>query len=565
VVILNNLKTKAKLSILLGLSTLSLLAMALIAASFIHQQMLTERVGKFRVVLQMVESVALSLETETKAGRISHEEAINRLRAQLHTMWYDDHRGYVVAIDLDRLMMIANPLFPDSEGKTLAQQTDPKMQAALKAVVDSVKDTSESIQSVNIPKPGTTEALPKMNLNRKFAPWNMNFSTGAWVDDIEAEYRSILIKFGLLALAISAVSAVVAYFINRNIAGSLGTLRDKMRSVANGDLVVDIVEVNRRDEIGQMAKTVQIFKDNAIALKRAEAEQVEHRAQAEREKKQAMASLAETFEGQIRGIVERVSGAAAQMQSTARSMSAIADNTRTRSLAVAAGADEATMNVQTVAAASEELSASIAEIGRQVAQAATISNKAADEGQRTTTTVMGLEATAQKIGDVVSLINQIASQTNLLALNATIEAARAGEAGKGFAVVASEVKALANQTAKATEDIRAQVTAIQSETQATTLAIGAISKTILEVNEISSAIAAAVDQQSSATREITRNVQQAANGTQDVSRNVQEISAAADESGNTAGEVLAAADELADQAGALRREVDSFLATVRAA
>jgi len=200
-----------------------------------------------------------------------------------------------------------------------------------------------------------------------------------------------------------------------------------------------------------------------------------------------------------------------------------------------------------------------------VTQASTVSKKAADEGERTNATVSGLAASAQKIGEVVALINDIASQTNLLALNATIEAARAGEAGKGFAVVASEVKSLANQTAKATDDIRAQVAAIQAETRSAVDAIQGISKTILEVNEISSSIAAAVEEQTAATQEITRNVHEAASGTQDVSKNISGVSAAVDKAGQAATEVLADADELAKQSDSLRREVDNFLATVRAA
>ena len=232
---------------------------------------------------------------------------------------------------------------------------------------------------------------------------------------------------------------------------------------------------------------------------------------------------------------------------------------------VAEGAGEATINVETVAASSEELSMSIREIANLVTKASQISHRAADEGQRTNQTVSGLQSMAQKIGEIVSLINDIASQTNLLALNATIEAARAGEAGKGFAVVASEVKALASQTAKATDDIRSQVAAIQGEAQATVDAIGSISKTINEVNEISGAIAAAVEQQSAATQEIARNVEKAATRTRDVSTHVQKISTSADAMGVTSGAVLEAATMLASDATALRQQVDGFLATIKAA
>ena len=273
---------------------------------------------------------------------------------------------------------------------------------------------------------------------------------------------------------------------------------------------------------------------------------------------------ADRFEQTIKGMVEIVAAAATQLQATARTMEGTATNTSERATAVAAAADEAASNVQTVAAAAEELSASIGEISRQVNQSTETANGAVHEAEKTNEQVQGLAEAANKIGEVVSLINDIASQTNLLALNATIEAARAGEAGKGFAVVASEVKNLANQTAKATEEISAQISGIQGATQEAVTAIRGIGDTIGTISESSSAIAAAVEEQGAATQEIARNVEQASSGTTEVTSNISEVTSQASETGSAAGQVLEAAGELASQAERLSAEVSTFLQTIRA-
>jgi methyl-accepting chemotaxis protein len=262
---------------------------------------------------------------------------------------------------------------------------------------------------------------------------------------------------------------------------------------------------------------------------------------------------------QVSEVVAIVSTSSEELQSTAQSMAATAEETSRQSQSVAAAAEQATSNVQTVAAAAEEMAKSIEEIGRQVTQSATIAGRAVEEAERTNGSVAGLAEAAQKIGEVVELISDIASQTNLLALNATIEAARAGDAGKGFAVVASEVKSLANQTAKATEEIAAQIAGMQDATKGTVTAIKGISSTIGEISEIAAAIASAVEQQSAATQEISRNVQEAATGTQDVSANIASVNQAASETGKSAGDVLTAAQELSRQGDRLREEIDRFL------
>lgn len=353
------------------------------------------------------------------------------------------------------------------------------------------------------------------------------------------------------------------YLTGSTITRPIAYLTTVMEKLADGDLDVE-VETGRRDELGKMAVAVQVFKDNAGEKIRLEQEQEASKQRAEEEKRQTMMEMADRFERQVKQVVDGVSSSATEMQATAQQMSATAEETTQQSASVAAASDEATANVQTVAATAEELSASIAEIGRQVNQSATIAANAVEEAETTNDTVQGLAEAASKIGDVVKLINEIAGQTNLLALNATIEAARAGEAGKGFAVVAGEVKNLANQTAKATEDISEQITAIQNETNDAVGAIERIRDVITEVNEIATTIATAVEQQGVSTQEIARNVQQAARGTQDVNQNIESVSKAAGETGAAANQVLTASQEMSRQAEGLRGEVDKFLQEVRA-
>jgi methyl-accepting chemotaxis protein len=376
--------------------------------------------------------------------------------------------------------------------------------------------------------------------------------------------RGAVFAAALLAagLALAGLSFWVAM---RRIVQPIAGMTAAMSRLATGDTTVEIVGAGRNDELGAMAAAVQVFKDNAIAMAKLQAEQEELKRQAELEKQRALKKLTDEFEASVAGVVSIVSSAANEMQSTAQSMSATAEETSQQAVTVASAAEQASANVQTVASAAEELLSSIAEIGRRVTQASGIAGSAASDGRRTDVIVRGLADEAQKIGEVIKLIQDVAGRTNLLALNATIEAARAGEAGKGFAVVASEVKNLANQTAKATDEIRARIAAIQSQTSAAVEAIRGICGTIEEINGISSSIAAAVEEQSTATREISRSVQQAATGTAQVSDNIGGVSTAADNTGAAASQVLGSASELAKQSEILRSEVENFLTRVRAA
>ena len=357
---------------------------------------------------------------------------------------------------------------------------------------------------------------------------------------------------------------VLAVFIARSILRPLMGMTAAMSRLACADYTFEIPARGDADEIGDMARAVEVFKRNGIETARLKAEQELERG-AKEQRTARIDALTRTFEAKAGELVGQVSSAATELQATAQSMTGTAGQATQQATHVAAAAEQASANVQTVAVAAEELASSITEISRQVAQSAKVAGKAQEEAKRTDDVVQALAEGAQKIGEVVGLINNIAGQTNLLALNATIEAARAGDAGKGFAVVASEVKSLATQTGRATEEIARQITQIQTATRNAVASIRGIGATISEISEIAAAIAAAVEEQGSATQEIARNVQQAAAGTQEVSSNIVGVSQGANDTGAAASQVLGAAGELSRQAEQLRSEVGLYITGVKAA
>jgi methyl-accepting chemotaxis protein len=383
-------------------------------------------------------------------------------------------------------------------------------------------------------------------------------------EELHATARFDLVtQLALLAAALAFAFGSVTT-VQRRVINPLRAIKDAMLKVAAGDLTAEAPFSDRHDEIGALAGALATFKQNAVEKVRIEGEQRDRSTQATQRQKTIEASIA-SFEGQIGEALGALAEAAGQMRNTSDDMSAISHQTSTQVKTAAQASEEASANVQTVASASEELSASIADISRQVVHAAEIAGRAVDETKQTDGTVRGLAESAERIGEVVKLINDIAGQTNLLALNATIEAARAGEAGKGFAVVASEVKSLANQTAKATEEISGQIAAVQKVSKEAMDAIQGIGSTIGEVSTVATSIASAVEQQGSATQEITRNTQGAARRTKDASDNIAGVSKGADATGMASQNVKSAAEALALRTEQLRGEVNDFLAKIRAA
>jgi methyl-accepting chemotaxis protein len=526
-------------------------------------QMREDRATKTRNVVEAAYGVLVYFEAAEKAGALTREAAQQAAMAAIKAMRYEG-QNYFWLQDLDA-RIIMHPIKPELDGTDASQVKDPAGKRLFVAFADTVKASGAGFVEYLWPKPGETAPVDKISYVKGFAPWGWIVGSGIYVDDVKVELRASALRIGGETLAIALLVTALAAAIGRSIVRPVQRITAAMSRLAAGDRTMAVAGGERKDEIGAMARAVRVFKDNAIEMEHLRAEQEAAERRAAEEKKAIMEKLAGEFDSRVGTIVKTVASAATEMQSTAASMSATAEEASRQSTAAAAASDEASTNVQTVASASEELSASISEIGRQVLRASNISGKAVSEAQRTDGLVKGLAEAAQKIGAVTSLINEIASQTNLLALNATIEAARAGEAGKGFAVVASEVKSLAHQTAKATEEIGAQIAEMQQATGGTVEAIGSIGATIGQINEIATTIAAAVEEQGAATHEISRNVHQAAVGTQEVSRNIAGVNQAASDTGAAAAQVLASARELSTQAEQLRGHVDEFLAAVRAA
>ncbi|UYO47983.1 HAMP domain-containing protein [Rhodopseudomonas palustris] len=368
---------------------------------------------------------------------------------------------------------------------------------------------------------------------------------------------------GMVVMISLVISMVFTFF---GISRPLMRLNGALDKMAGGQLDVEIPGAARGDEIGDIAKTVVVIRENADHRAREEAEQKAHQGEvAAQQRKQEMQKLADAFEGAVGRIVEAVSSASTELEASASKMAHTAEEAEKLTAAVAGASEIATSNVQSVASATEEMASSIHEISRQVQDSSRIASSAVQQANKTNDRINQLATAAQRIGDVVDLINTIAGQTNLLALNATIEAARAGEAGRGFAVVAAEVKALAEQTAKATDEISQQISGMQAATEESVSAIKEIGTTIGQMSEISSAIASAVEQQGSATQEISRNVQQAAQGTMQVSANIADVERGAAETGQSSSQVLAAARSLSTDSAQLKTEVARFLSSVRAA
>ena len=467
------------------------------------------------------------------------------------------------AIELDALR---GPLDRLELLETQSPQLMEKLRS-IKADVASYTAATVALEKVIAQRIADTEAMAEnrqliqdtIAVIRTSQDQAMAASHAAAAEDVLST-RQTLAAVSLMSLLIGAV---ISLMLTRGITRPVNAMTGAMERLAGGDTTVDVPAHGRKDEIGAMAAAVVVFKANAVERLRIEVEQEAERTAKERRSAE-MDRLVKGFDATMSSALGSVSSSASELSQTAGSMAVLADQTNRQSTASAAAAEQTTANVQTVAAATEEMAASIQEIGRQISQSTAITTQATRQAEETANKVGGLAEATGRIGEVVKLIQDIASQTNLLALNATIEAARAGEAGKGFAVVASEVKQLANQTAKATEEIAQHIAGVQSATQVTVSAIGAIGQTITTINQITSTIAAAIEEQNATTGEIARNVQQAAQGTQEMSVNVLQVNQAATQTGTAAAQVLGASNELSQQAEALRHEVETFLANVRA-
>jgi methyl-accepting chemotaxis protein len=466
----------------------------------------------------------------------------------------------------------ANRANADAAILRIEKTTDEKTRAAAAPVKAAVADFAENFDAVAIDllaaaKLFNDEMSPRIEAMQKELG-QAKTSLGSSFTITRQETIDIISDTELWQAILTAVALVIggalAFIIGRGVARPIRAMTGIMGKLADGDTTVEIPARDGKDEIGDMARAVAVFRANMITAAGLAVEQAAEQGRKEA-RQQVVGGHIETFDRSVRGLLEVLSSASTEMRENARDMSATAEQTNQQAGAVSVAAEQASSNVQMMAAATEEMASSAAEISRQVTRSTTIAARAVDAARNTDREVNGLADTAQKIEAVVAIISNIASQTNLLALNATIEAARAGDAGKGFAVVASEVKALASQTGRATEEIGAQIKAIQGATRAAVEAIKGIGATIDEMNEISTAIAAAMEEQGATTAEMARNTQEAARGTQDVSATISGVSQGARATGTAANQVLSAAGDLGSKAETLRAEVDSFLNNMRAA
>jgi methyl-accepting chemotaxis protein len=559
---LNNLTIAPKLGILVGVTLFGLCIAGALAGYLMQREMLNARIDQVRSIVEVGRNMAAGLQKQVDAGQLTKEAAFAEFGRRANSMTYDNGAGYLFGTTFDGITVLS----PDPK-QIGTNRMDVAVNGRMisRELLDGVRAKGEILVTYEYVRPGEDKPVRKIGYAVAVPGFNMYIGSGAYLDDLDAKLKPIVWLLGLAILGIAVISGSIAWMIGRSISRPLGQLGARMRALADGVLEGDIPGAGRRDEVGAMAATVQIFKDNALRIRGLEKVEAETQERAASERRAAMDNLANDFERSVNGIVRSVSTAAAGMQTTAQSMTATASDASARAATVGAASQSASNNVGTVAAAAEELSSSVAEISRQVTRSSEIASKAVGDAERTNATVQALSTGAEKIGEVVKLIHSIAAQTNLLALNATIEAARAGESGRGFAVVASEVKALANQTAKATEEISAQVSAMQASTSDAVLSIGGISETIAQMSEITVSISAAIDQQGDATREIARNIQSVATGSSEISAHIGGVTTAAAATGSAASDVLSNARELDNQSGMLRSAVDGFLAKVRAA
>ena len=559
---LNNLKIVPKLGILVGITLVGLCIAGVLAGWLMQREMLNARIDQVRSIVEIARNMAIGLQKQVDAGQLTKEAAIAEFSRRANTMTFDHGAGYLFGSTMEGITLIGpdpkllgvNRLDVQTNGRSFGREWR-----------DGIAAKGEHTMFYDFNKPGLAVPLRKVAYAAAIPGWNMYIGTGAYLEDLDAKLKPIEWTLSLAILGIAAVAGGIAWLIGRGISAPLNRLGGRMRALADGALDGEIPGIERGDEIGAMAATVQIFKDNALRIRGLEQVEAETQGRAAAERRAAMESIAHDFERSVNGIVRSVSTAAAGMQTTAQSMTATASDASARAATVGAASQSASNNVGTVAAAAEQLSSSVAEISRQVMRSSEIASKAVGDAERTNATVGALSTGAEKIGEVVKLIHSIAAQTNLLALNATIEAARAGESGRGFAVVASEVKALANQTAKATEEISAQVAAMQASTSDAVQSIGGITETIAQMSEITVGISTSIEQQGDATREIARNIQSVAAGSSEISAHIGGVTTAAAATGAAATEVLSNARELDNQSGMLRSAVDEFLVKVRAA